>query len=182
MPSISMKPLVPLSPGPPNEPKSFWAPWPAIREPCTKRTIVGAVSFTLEVSTLTPFDVFVGAGLIRRGREHSSTLYTRECLVYTLALASSSARGVLHGRHLAGGLVLVYAARGGAFCGGEGNERPVDATRRSRAHRRATERDAQGGAAHPHRGLSGARDDVRAGCPQRGAAPVRLRAGGARGL
>src|SRR4051812_38118509 len=49
-----MKPLVPSNPGPPKDPKSFWAPWPAIREPCTTRTIVGAVSFNLEVYTLTP--------------------------------------------------------------------------------------------------------------------------------
>src|SRR5919112_2043186 len=55
MPSISMKPLVPSSPGPPKDPKSFWAPWPAIREPCTTRTIVGADSLTLEVLT---FEVF----------------------------------------------------------------------------------------------------------------------------
>ena len=54
-----MKPLVPSNPGPPKDPKSFWAPWPAIREPCTTRTIAGAASFTLEVLifevfTLTP--------------------------------------------------------------------------------------------------------------------------------
>src|SRR5919107_794547 len=59
MPIISMKPLVPSRPGPPKDPKSFWAPWPAISEPCTARTIVGADSFTLwvsifEVVTLTP--------------------------------------------------------------------------------------------------------------------------------
>jgi hypothetical protein len=65
MPSISMKPLVPSSPGPPKDPKSFWAPWPAMREPCAKRTIAGAVSFTLEsrdlaVFILTPFVAFWG--------------------------------------------------------------------------------------------------------------------------
>src|SRR5215211_5424411 len=54
IPSISMKPLVPSNPGPPKDPKSFWAPWPAIREPCITRTIVGAVSFNIEVYTLTP--------------------------------------------------------------------------------------------------------------------------------
>ena len=42
-----MKPLVPSNPGPPKDPKSFWAPWPAIRDPCAKRTISGGDSFTL---------------------------------------------------------------------------------------------------------------------------------------
>jgi hypothetical protein len=43
-----MKPLVPSNPGPPKDPKSFWAPWPAIRDPCAKRTINAGDSFTLE--------------------------------------------------------------------------------------------------------------------------------------
>src|ERR671913_215987 len=65
IPSISMKPLVPSNPGPPKDPKSFWAPWPAIREPCTTRTIIGAASFSLEpldlvVFILTPSVVFSG--------------------------------------------------------------------------------------------------------------------------
>ena len=58
-----MKPLVPSNPGPPKDPNSFWAPWPAMRDPWTKRTINGANSFTLEpldlvVFTLTPSVVF----------------------------------------------------------------------------------------------------------------------------
>src|ERR687897_1059060 len=65
IPSISMKPLVPSNPGPPKDPNSFWAPWPAIRVPCANRTINGAESFTLEpldlaVFTLTPSVVFSG--------------------------------------------------------------------------------------------------------------------------
>src|SRR5215204_7158494 len=55
MPIISMKPLVPSSPGPPKDPKSFWAPWPAMREPCARRTIAGAVSFTLDPLELAVF-------------------------------------------------------------------------------------------------------------------------------
>jgi hypothetical protein len=72
MPSISMKPLVPSKPGPPKDPKSFWAPWPAMREPCAKRTITGGNSLTLEpldlaVFTLTPFVAFSGrVNLARR--------------------------------------------------------------------------------------------------------------------
>src|ERR671923_3013188 len=49
-----MKPLVPSNPGPPKDPKSFWAPWPAISDPCTKRTINGADSLTFEVFILSP--------------------------------------------------------------------------------------------------------------------------------
>jgi hypothetical protein len=72
MPSISMKPLVPSNPGPPKDPKSFWAPWPAIREPCAKRTINGAESLTLElldlaVFIITPSVAFSGlVGLLAR--------------------------------------------------------------------------------------------------------------------
>jgi hypothetical protein len=68
-----MKPLVPSKPGPPKDPKSFWAPWPVIREPCAKRTINGANSLTLEplglaLFILTPSVVFSGGvNLARRG-------------------------------------------------------------------------------------------------------------------
>src|SRR5215213_9541966 len=71
MPSISMKPLVPSTPGPPKDPKSFCAPWPAIREPCATRTIIGADSLTFEVFTLTPSVAFSGLAslvLVGRGR------------------------------------------------------------------------------------------------------------------
>src|SRR5215207_108323 len=73
IPSISMKPLVPSNPGPPKDPNSFWAPWPAISDPCAKRTISGADSFTLEpldlaVFTFTPFAVLSSlVNLTRRG-------------------------------------------------------------------------------------------------------------------
>jgi hypothetical protein len=50
-----MKPLVPSNPGPPKDPKSFWAPWPAISEPCAKRTMKGADSFSLEPLMLVAF-------------------------------------------------------------------------------------------------------------------------------
>jgi len=58
-----MKPLVPSSPCPPKDPNSFWEPWPAIRDPCTKRTINGAESLTLEVFTLTPSVAFLSPPL-----------------------------------------------------------------------------------------------------------------------
>jgi hypothetical protein len=80
-----MKPLVPSKPGPPKDPKSFWAPWPAIREPCAKRTINGADSFVLEppdlpavlaVGIFTPFVAFCGLvdPLARRRSEESYPL------------------------------------------------------------------------------------------------------------
>ena len=63
-----MKPLVPSNPGPPKDPNSFWAPWPAISEPCTTRTIMGADSLTFEVFILTPSVAFSGlAPLLRQG-------------------------------------------------------------------------------------------------------------------
>src|SRR5215212_2983852 len=88
IPSISMKPLVPSNPGPPKDPKSFWAPWPAIREPCTTRTIMGAVSFTFEVFTLTPStESALHTALVPREHGRLPTLYTRDRLVYTRATA-----------------------------------------------------------------------------------------------
>jgi hypothetical protein len=66
-----MKPLVPSNPGPPKDPNSFWAPWPA-KDPCAKRTINGAESLTLEplnlaVFTFTPSVGFSGlVNLARR--------------------------------------------------------------------------------------------------------------------
>src|SRR5215203_7153000 len=82
MPSISMKPLVPSSPGPPKDPNSFWAPCPAIREPCATRTIIGADSLTLEVFTLTPSVAFSGLASLVLGDEgvFVSVLYTRNHL------------------------------------------------------------------------------------------------------
>src|SRR5687767_10428901 len=81
-----MKPLVPSNPGPPKDPKSFWAPWPAIREPCTTRTIIGAASLTLEVFILTPSVAFSGlTTLVRQRRGRLPTLYTLDHPVYTLA-------------------------------------------------------------------------------------------------
>src|SRR5215212_5593007 len=58
-PSISINWLVPSRPGPPKAPNSFWAPWPAISDPCAKRTINGARSFTLEVFPLEDFTLEV---------------------------------------------------------------------------------------------------------------------------
>ncbi len=66
-----MKPLVPSNPGPPKDPNSFWAPWPAIREPCAKRTINGAESFTLEPLDLAVFTLapsVASLGLINPAR------------------------------------------------------------------------------------------------------------------
>src|SRR5215212_5977019 len=81
MPSISMKPLVPSSPGPPKDPKSFWAPCPAIREPCATRTIIGADSLTLEASIFTPSVDFLGRTFRPpRSRVLLSTFYTRNHL------------------------------------------------------------------------------------------------------
>src|SRR4028119_1639161 len=68
MPSISMKPLVPSNPGPPKDPNSFWAPWPAIRDPCAKRTISGGGSFTLEPLDLAGFTVAPSAASSGPGR------------------------------------------------------------------------------------------------------------------
>src|SRR5215208_6201357 len=84
IPSISMKPLVPSNPGPPKDPKSFWAPWPAIREPCTTRTIIGAASLTLEVFILTPSVSFSGlTTLVRQRRGRLPTLFTLDHRIYT---------------------------------------------------------------------------------------------------
>src|SRR5829696_5263524 len=81
MPSISMKPVVPSSPGPPQDPKSFWAPCPAIREPCATRTIIGADSLTLEASIFTPsVDFWRLASRPPRSRALLSTFYTRNHL------------------------------------------------------------------------------------------------------
>src|SRR5829696_635275 len=89
MPSISMKPLVPSSPGPPKDPKSFWAPCPAIREPCATRTIIGADSLTLEVSILTPYvDFSELASRPPSSRALLSTFYTRNHLGSTPILPS----------------------------------------------------------------------------------------------
>src|SRR3954453_813833 len=39
-PSVSKKPAVPSRPWPPNQPKSFWVPWPTNKGPTTKRSAV----------------------------------------------------------------------------------------------------------------------------------------------
>src|SRR3712207_6519265 len=84
-----MKPLVPSNPGPPKDPKSFWAPWPAIREPCAKRTINGADSFTLDPLDLAVFIFAPSVALLwprqfraamRRGAPHTHKMYTRDGL------------------------------------------------------------------------------------------------------
>src|ERR671910_3375594 len=94
IPSISMKPLVPSNPGPPKDPNSFWAPWPAIREPCTTRTSMGAASLTLEAFILTPSVAISGlTTLVRQRRGRLLKLYTQEHLVYTPAPASPCAHG-----------------------------------------------------------------------------------------
>src|SRR5918998_1643064 len=83
MPSISMKPLVPSNPGPPNDPNSFWAPWPAISDPCARRTMNGAASLTLEpldlaVLTLAPSVVLSGFVDLPRGEKATArALYPR---------------------------------------------------------------------------------------------------------
>src|SRR5215210_413885 len=74
-----MKPLVPSNPGPPKDPKSFWAPWPAIREPCATRTIIGADSLTLEVFTLAPSVAFSGLASLVLGDEDALVV----CVLYT---------------------------------------------------------------------------------------------------
>src|SRR5215212_12200943 len=91
MPSISIKPLVPSNPGPPKDPKSFWAPWPAIREPCTTRTTIGANSLTFEVCTRTPSVSFSDlTTLIRQRFGRFPTLYTPDQPIYTPALMNQS--------------------------------------------------------------------------------------------
>src|SRR5215212_8571054 len=77
-----MKPLVPSKPGPPKDPNSFWAPWPAIREPCATRTIIGADSLTFEVFILAPSVAFSGlASLVLRDEDALvCVLYTRNHL------------------------------------------------------------------------------------------------------
>src|SRR5918997_2412228 len=82
MPSISMKPLVPSNPGPPNDPNSFWAPWPAISDPCARRTINGADSLTLEpldiaVLNLAPSVIFTGLVNLPSGRRPARVVYPR---------------------------------------------------------------------------------------------------------
>jgi hypothetical protein len=72
MPSISMKPLVPSMPGPPKDPKSFWAPWPAMREPCAKRTIAGGNSLTLEPLDLAVFIFAPFGGLLGPCQPHAA--------------------------------------------------------------------------------------------------------------
>jgi hypothetical protein len=86
MPSISMKPLVPSKPGPPKDPKSFWAPWPAIREPCAKRTINGADSFILEPLDLVAviFTPFVASAGPSTSRGDEAKWLTRSYKLYTL--------------------------------------------------------------------------------------------------
>src|SRR3712207_6004953 len=76
MPSISMKPLVPSNPGPPNDPNSFWAPWPAISDPCARRTMNGAVSFTLEpldLAVLTLAPSVISCGVVDLPRAEKAT-------------------------------------------------------------------------------------------------------------
>src|SRR5215204_1654088 len=153
MPSISMKPLVPSNPGPPKDPKSFWAPWPAISEPCTTRTIIGAASLTLEVFILTPSVAFSGhTTLVRQRRGRLTTLYTLDHPVYTptLPLVLMCPSGVWPVTRPWSILQVYEATR---FC----------------THRRSLEEDTQGGAAHSHRRLVGTGDDARDGPSQRGA-------------
>src|SRR5215217_3512406 len=107
MPSISMKPLVPSSPGPPKDPKSFWAPCPAIREPCTTRTIIGAASLTLEAFILTPSVAFSGhITLVRQRRRRLTTLYTLDPRFTLLPFHWSLCARAVSGRSLGHGLSL----------------------------------------------------------------------------
>src|ERR671920_2392331 len=160
MPSISINPLVPSKPGPPKDPKSFWAPWPAIKDPCATRTIAGAVSFILELFKLAPSVAFSLVGGIRKSGR-LSTLFTQDPSLARLPHFKTGGDAPFRvpararaERHVADCLALVYPPdRGGS--GEEEKKISVYGTMRSGARRGALEGDAQGKVARPRRGYSG---------------------------